>query len=193
MKLTREHPEESSWRVKILISYSHADESFRSSLVKHLKVLERTSEVEIWDDRSINAGTPWESEIDTRIEKSDIVLALVSPDFVSSNYCYEKEMKRALERHERGRATVIPIIVRACYWEPTPLGKLQALPRDLKPVEEWEHPDQAWENVVRGIAEIVLANLKRRARERLDAQMMVLMERAMHDMLLLPIRNLRDQ
>ena len=82
-------------------------------------------------------------------------MLLVSADFVASDYCYDVEMKRALERHDAGKARVIPIILRAVDWHSVPLGKLQALPKDGKPVTLWPDRDSAWNDVATGIRKVV--------------------------------------
>ena len=81
----------------------------------------------------LSAGVEWEQEINQHLNNAQIILLLVSPDFMDSDYCYGVEMKRAIERHERKEARVIPIILRPVYWQGI-LGKLQALPTDGKPV-----------------------------------------------------------
>ena len=85
----------------------------------------------MWHDRNISAGTEWEREINKHLNEADIILLLISPDFIASDYCYSKEMKWAMDRHERGEARVIPIILRPVdNWKGAPFGKLQALPKD---------------------------------------------------------------
>src|SRR5437667_12875157 len=98
--------------VMLFFCYAHEDEQLRQGLEKQLRSLQRQGLVEMWHDRNINAGTEWEREIDNHLNTSQIILLLVSPDFMDSDYCYSKEMKRALERHELGEARVIPIILR---------------------------------------------------------------------------------
>ncbi len=139
--------------LSLFISYSHQDERFRKELNNHLSPLQRTGFIEAWHDRCILPGSKWAAEIDQRIEEADLILPLVSADFIASDYCYEKEMGRALERHEAGDATVIPVVIRSVVWESTPLAKLQALPRDARPVEEWKYRDRAWADVARGVLE----------------------------------------
>src|SRR5260370_35842881 len=97
-------------------------------LVKHLSVLKRQGIIDIWHDRNISAGTEWEREIDKHLNTAQIILLLISPDFMDSDYCYGIEMKRAMERYEQGKSRVIPIILRPAYWQKTPFGNLQALP-----------------------------------------------------------------
>jgi hypothetical protein len=137
--------------VKVFISYSHADEEYRSALTTHLSALERNGIIELWQDRSIKPGINWKNEIDQRIEEAEIVILLVSANFIESDYCYEKEMKRALERHSAEEAIVLPVIVRASAWDQTPLATLQALPTDAKPIKKWDDPDEAWIEVFKGV------------------------------------------
>lgn len=141
--------------VDIFISYSHRDEAFRDDLVAHLASLRRSGLIRDWHDRCIQAGDSWKGAIDENLEKAQIVLLLVSAQFLASNYCFDVEMKRALERRTQGQTRVIPIIVRPCDWNTTPIGALQALPKDAKPVVEWQSVDAAWTDVVRGIRLIV--------------------------------------
>jgi hypothetical protein len=116
----------------IFFSYSHKDETLRDELEKHLAMLRREGAITAWHDRRIAAGENFGNAIDEALESAGIILLLVSSDFLSSDYCYSVEMKRALERHERGEATVIPIILRPCDWHSAPFGKLLALPTDGK-------------------------------------------------------------
>src|SRR5215469_1243043 len=118
---------------KIFICYAHEDELLLNKLKAHLRPLQRQGLIEVWHDRDINAGTEWEREISNHLNEANIILLLVSPDFMDSDYCYGIEMKRAIERHERGEARVIPVILRHVYWQGI-LGTLQALPTDAKPV-----------------------------------------------------------
>jgi hypothetical protein len=110
--------------VKIFFSYAHEDEELREGLEKQLRALKRQGIIDVWYDREISAGSEWEREIDTHLNTAQIILLLVSPDFMDSDYCYSIEMERAMERHERGEARVIPIILRPIHWQGAPFGKL---------------------------------------------------------------------
>lgn len=81
-------------------------------------------------------GSRWERELDDQILRADLILCLVSADFLASDYCWGKELRIALEREQRGEAAVLPVIVRACIWNITPLAKLLAVPKDGKPVDQ---------------------------------------------------------
>ncbi len=141
--------------IKIFFSYAHEDEELRDRLAKHLRSFERLGLIESWHDREITAGTEWNNQIDANLEEADIILLLISSDFIDSDYCYDIEMKRAMQRHESGEATVIVIILRSCKWMDAPFGKLQALPKDAKPVTRWEDEDEAFENIAQGIEEVI--------------------------------------
>jgi len=141
--------------VKLFYSYSHKDETLRDELEKRLIMLRREGLIEGWHDRRISAGTEWEGSIDEHLNSADVILLLVSPDFLASDYAYDIEVKRAMERHDAGKARVIPIILRTCDWKKSPLHKLQALPKDAQPVSRWADPDEAFQNIVDGIRSIL--------------------------------------
>ncbi|WAP70056.1 toll/interleukin-1 receptor domain-containing protein [Jiella pelagia] len=135
----------------VFFSYSHADEALRDRLEKGLAMLKRQSAIDTWHDRRIPAGDVVDSSIDAAMEAADVVLLLVSPDFLASSYCYDVEMKRAMERHERREARLIPIILRPCDWQESPLRSLLATPRDGKPITKWADMDEAFQDVVASI------------------------------------------
>ena len=140
--------------VKIFFCYAHEDEALLNKLKRHLWPLQRQGLIDVWHDRDISAGTEWEHEISQHLNAAQIILLLVSPDFMYSEYCYGVEMKRAIERHQRGEARVVPIIMRSVYWQGI-LGHLQALPTDAKPVRSWADVDEALYNVTEGIRTVV--------------------------------------
>src|SRR5918994_615257 len=123
--------------LKIFCSYSRKDEEHLNDLRDWLRDLERQGQIEWWHDREIVPGREYEKDIDKNLRNADIILLLVSPTFMASDYVYAKEVTVAVERHEQGEARVIPIIVRRARWERAPFAMLQALPKDAKPVAEW--------------------------------------------------------
>ncbi len=137
--------------VSVFVSYSHADERLRNRLGQHLRVLERQGIIKTWHDRMIGAGAEWEGVIDANLNHSQIILLLISPAFIHSDYCYDVEMKRALQRHDERQALVVPIILRAISLKGTPFARLQALPKDAKPVVTWADRDTAFENITDGL------------------------------------------
>lgn len=127
--------------VTLFYSYAHEDEELRNQLDKHLRLLQRQSYLSAWYDRDIHAGSDWANEIDTHLESAQIILLLISADFLASDYCYSVAMQRALERHTTGEARVIPVILRPVDWKHDPtLSSLKALPTDGKPVTTWPSP-----------------------------------------------------
>ena len=137
-----------------MISYAHRDQALKDELIVHLSPLRRQGIITDWHDRNINAGADWKKEIDTHLDTAGMILLLVSPDFIASDYCYEIEMKRALERHYAGECRVIPVFLRGCDWKGSPFGRLQDLPDDAIPVvsAQWPTRDDAFLRVARGSA-----------------------------------------
>ena len=143
--------------LQVFCCYARKDQQLLNDLKAQLMPLQHRGLITIWADTDINAGLEWEQEIDKHLNTAQIILLLISADFMASDYCYSKEMKRALERHEQGKARVIPVILRPVSWQDGPLGNLQALPRDAKPVRDrsW-NKDAAFADVVDGIRRTVV-------------------------------------
>ena len=142
-------------KIEIFFSYAHADETWHNKLETHLSSLKRQKRIITWYDRNIPPGAEWASEIDAHLKTADIILLLISPDFISSDYCWSVELKEAIKRHNAGEACVIPIIVRPAVWSKTPFAKLQALPTDGKPVSTSPDIDEALVKVAKGIEKAV--------------------------------------
>ena len=100
--------------MKAFISYSHEDATLLNHFHRHLSALRRTTLLESWDDREILAGQNIDNEVDRRLDQADLFLPLISPDFIASNYCYDREFQRALELHGQGRILIVPVILRDC-------------------------------------------------------------------------------
>ncbi len=141
--------------VKVFYSYAYKDRLLRDELDKHLNNMKRLNQITDWYDRDIQAGVDRASEIDVHLNTSQIILLLVSPDFMASDYCYSVEMNRALERHSKGEACVIPVILRHVDWEGAPFSGLQMLPTDARPITSWPDHDEAFWNVTVGIRRAV--------------------------------------
>ena len=141
-------------QVSLFYSYSHKDERLRARLEVHLSPLKREGVIEGWNDRAIDAGGEWAEEIGEHLELAGIILLLVSADFIASEYCWGNELARALERHKEGEACVVPIIVKPVDWTGAPFARLQALPKDGKPVTLWNNREAAWLDVAKGIRKV---------------------------------------
>ena len=138
--------------IEVFYSYAHEDEELVKELRKHLSILKRQGVIREWYDREITAGTDWKGQLDQHLNSAGVILLLVSADFLASDYCYDVEMTRALERHDQGEARVIPVLLRKVDgWQGAPFGKLQSLPTDGKPVTSWNNRDEAFADVARGI------------------------------------------
>jgi formylglycine-generating enzyme required for sulfatase activity len=140
--------------IKLFCSYSHKDEELRNELAEHLFPLERAGLIEVWHDREMLPGDTVDAEIAEKLRSADLVLVLVSPSFIHSAYCYDTEFKNAIERHERGEARVVPVVLRPCQWQLTPLKALLAMPTDGRAVINWPNRDTAYDNVARSIAKL---------------------------------------
>jgi len=138
----------------VFFSYSHADEALRDRLETALAMLSRQGIVEAWHDRRIPPGDDFANAVDVELDRADIVLLLVSPDFLASRYCYEVEMQRALQRHDAGEARVIPVILRPCQWQDAPFGRLRAIPKDGRPVTKHADVDDAFLEIAEAIKSV---------------------------------------
>ena len=148
-------------KIKVFLSYSHEDEDYKNKLEKHLSVLKRNNIIETWNDRKIVAGEEWDKKIKEELENSQIILLLVSVDFLNSDYCYDIEITRAKEKHDNNEAIVIPIILRKCDWLETSFSNLQALPKDGIPIKSFSDEDDAFFSICEGIKKAV-TELKKR-------------------------------
>jgi hypothetical protein len=140
---------------RMFVSYSHRDEYYRARFHIALAGLRHQGQISWWDDREVEAGAEWERKIREQLSASGLIVFLVSPDLLDSEYIYGKEMERALALHGKGQARVIPVIVRPADWEHGPLGNFQALPRFGQAVSSWLNEDEAWLDVTRGIRKLI--------------------------------------
>lgn len=144
--------------ITVFFSYSHKDEELRDELAKQLRTLERNGVISGWHDRKILPGDEWDRQIKDNLNSAQIILLLVSADFIDSDYCHDVEIARAMERHKADEARVIPVILRPCLWNITPLGELQALPKNAAPVTDtriWPNQDAAFFDIAKGICDAV--------------------------------------
>jgi internalin A len=139
----------------LFISYAHEDERFRDELRGALTPYERTRTLQITDDTCIVPGQKWEDEILSKVEDADIVILLLSNDFIRSDYCFQKEMQIARERDRAGDCTIVPIVVRACAYEKLELGQLQAILPNGKPVKQNKDRDAAWLEVTKQLDKVI--------------------------------------
>ncbi|MBL7795269.1 MAG: TIR domain-containing protein [Saprospiraceae bacterium] len=136
--------------LKIFFSYSKHDLEHLNVLKRHLAPLRREESIIVWDDSQILPGEEWDKSIRQELSNADVVVLLVSSDFLATEYVW-KEIEIATQRHERGEALVVPIIVRPCNWENTPFARFNALPDKGRPITKWENRDEAWHAVAQQI------------------------------------------
>jgi TIR domain len=144
--------------ISVFLSYSRQDKNLLDKLITHLAGLRRTGKITTWYDHDIEAGSEWEPELQRHLDTADIILLLISADFMASDYCYGKELQRAIERHDHKEARVIPVILRPCDWKipEIPFSKLNALPSNAEPIvsSKWQYLDEAFEIVAKGIRDV---------------------------------------
>jgi len=143
---------------KIFISYSKHDvEAVEQELIPDLRNLEKQSKISIWYDKKLLAGSEWDPEIKKQLQEADIILFVVSRKFISTDYIWDVEIENAIKRHDKGEATVIPIILSPCDWtgDATPFSKLNAIPSKGKPISKFDNEDDAWLEVLQAIKKVI--------------------------------------
>ena len=141
--------------IKLFYCYAREDKPLRDELEKNLSWLKRRYHLTNWHDREILPGEEWEQAINKNLNTADLILLLISPDFMASDYCFSKEMQRALERHKAGACRVVPILLRPTFWEDAPFSSLQLLPTDAKAITRWHNRDEAFQDVTAEINRMI--------------------------------------
>ena len=140
---------------QVFYSYSHKDEQLRDQLATYLAPLRQKSLITEWYDRKIEPGVNWDTEISSRLNQADLVLALLSPDFLASEYCFGVEMEQAFSRVKQGNSRLLPVLLRPCLWEESRFSALQMAPRDAKPLSSAPSIDEALKAVALEIRNVV--------------------------------------
>ncbi len=138
-------------KLNIFLSYSHEDEILKDQLDNHLSALKKSNKINVWNDRKIQGGDNWDESIKKQLKEADIILLLISADFMASEYIWNVEVKSAIERDNNGEAKVIPIFLRDCDFKDMPFEKLQGYPEDAKPIISFQNRDDAFSQVAKGI------------------------------------------
>jgi len=152
--------------LNLFISYAHKDEGFKETLEENLSILKRQGLINTWSDRDITPGSNWEDEISENLNTADVIILLISSSFIASDYCYSREVKVAVERHDKNEALVIPLLIRRCSWEDTPFSKIQSIPTDLKPISSWDNVDEGWYDAIEGIKKAIKKLTEERIHQR---------------------------
>lgn len=140
---------------RVFISYSHRDEPLRAELDKHFALLKRQGALDVWSDHRIPPGGEVDASISEGLESADVILLLISADFIASDYCFSVEMNRAMERHVSGDCVVVPVILRPCDWQSAPFGRLKAIPTDGRAITKWPSQDEAFEDIVKHVRKLL--------------------------------------
>src|SRR6266566_5101814 len=143
--------------LQVFYCYAQEDQALRDTLDKHLGLLKRRGMIVTWHNREIAAGTDWEKEIAEHLQSAHLILLLISPDFIASDYCYGIEMQKALALHEQGSARIVPILLRPVDWRGAPFAHLQVLPTGARPITSaaWSSLDEACYDVALRLRTIV--------------------------------------
>ncbi len=149
-------PTVSGREVRIFVSYSHVDSAVRDKLEVHLAALKRDGVV-TWYDGDMQAGDALDTEIARALRQSHLFVALLSPDYLASHYCWKLEYQRAMGCRARGTLRVVAVVVRPCDWKATTAAGFKLLPTDGKPISRWRSQDQALLDVTQGIRKVVQA------------------------------------
>lgn len=134
--------------VRVFVSYAPADSALREGVEKHLRLMQRQGIISTWSSHEVAAGQPWQESVDEKLREAHVVLLLISVDFLASDYL-TSEMNRALARHQKGVARVIPVFLRDCDYEGAPFAHLEMLPKNRTPVTMWPNLDAALADVAR--------------------------------------------
>ena len=135
----------------VFVSYAHEDRDLCDNLANHLSALRMRGYIELWRDGQIIPGQEWAPEINRRLNEADIILLLVTSSFLGSEFIGRVELVRALERHDRSEAIVVPVILKSVDWQVAGLAELQALPTNGKAVSSWSDPDAAYRDIALGL------------------------------------------
>jgi hypothetical protein len=144
------------WRV--FYSYSHKDAALREMLGTYLAPLSHQKKIAEWHDRKIEPGADWETEISAQLESANLILLLVSADFLASEYCFGVEVERALARLKNGEVKVVPVLLKPCLWQESRFSELQIIPRDANAITLWRSPEEAFTDVAAEIRKLVSAS-----------------------------------
>lgn len=141
--------------MKAFISYSHNDNNYLDQLHKHLAQLRRDNVLTDWTDNDILPGSAIDDQVIASLRSSDLFLAILTPDYINSGYCYEKEFKLAQELQKSGDLTIVPVIAEPCDWLSTPFQQFKALPKDGKPITDWNNKNTAFLDVVQALRKLI--------------------------------------
>lgn len=142
---------------KAFVAYSHLDARFRHELEDQLKLLSRKGKLEWWSEQQLIPGEEKYATLNDKLMEADLILLLISIHFLADDFCWSQQLKKAIERHDNGEAIVVPVFVRPCAWEGTPIQKLQGVPTNGKAISSWPDKHEGWTEVAREIDRALMA------------------------------------
>jgi hypothetical protein len=140
---------------KVFISYASEDRAYTQALMGHLAILRRTGTIDMWYDQELKAGDAWDATIRAELKAADIILLLLSPDFLNSDYIWDVELSEAITRRDTEDTRVVPIIVRPCAWRDLNDVSQWQIPRQGEPIALATNEDEAWTEVVNDLKKVI--------------------------------------
>ena len=141
--------------VQVFIAHVREDAPFLQELLGHLKPLEAEGLCHVFTDEQITMGKEWEAEVKNALNESDVILLLISSDFVQSSYFKQFELEKTLYRYRHGQALILPVIVRPANWQDLPVNRYQTLPKEGYPISSYSDRESAWkEGVIQPLREL---------------------------------------
>lgn len=141
--------------LEVFCCYAHEDQEMMVLLSKYLTPLQRLGQITIRSYANFKTGVARGKELSEHLERADLILLLISPDFLASDSCYSIEMRRAIERHEQGSAVAVPLLLRPTYSKNLPFASLQMLPGNGLPISKWADRDDAFLDILQAIGQMV--------------------------------------
>lgn len=142
--------------LKAFISYSHDDMRFKNSLLKHLESINKLFNIDFWHDGEINAGGHINDDVIYALNISDIIILLISENYISSNFCYNIEMERAFQRERNNECIIVPVLLKnTSLNEAMPFYNLKTLPTDRKPITSFRPYDKGYADVTEQLTKLI--------------------------------------
>ena len=146
--------------INVFFSYSFEDKLSIEKLRKHFLILERSALIKTFSFFEVEPGKDFKFELRNVMNDSDLILLFLSPDYLASNECYENQVLVAIRKNNDGDSLTIPILLKPCLWEETPLRTLRPLPKNEKPISMWIDESEVHYQVVKEIMQITKKLIK---------------------------------
>ena len=141
--------------IKVYYLTSDLDEELCHKLMQHLKIFERTNRMTGWHPGELLPGDTSTTGRTLHLEEAQLILLLISPDFIASDEIYTHDMQIALEHHASGKAYAVPILLRPGSYKDAPFAHLKVLPDNAVALSIWSNEDTAYANIANGIDRIL--------------------------------------